>query len=225
MRMFPSITFCTQLNSPHDTARLMIFFDLDGTLVDTAPDLSLALNMQRERHGLPAMPLTKIRPFASHGSKGLLSAGFGLTPEHPDFAAMRSEYLELYDEVFTRSPVLFEGIAELLNVIERKGLRWGVVTNKPRRFSEPLLKAIKLDQRSACLVCGDDVPRAKPHPDTLLLAAKKTGTRPEDCMYIGDAERDVQAGVAAGMRTVVVLYGYINAIDKPQEWGADFLIQ
>jgi phosphoglycolate phosphatase len=138
---------------------------------------------------------------------------------------MRSEYLELYDQVFTRSPVLFEGIAELLNVIEKKSLRWGVVTNKPRRFSKPLLKAIKLDRRSACLVCGDDAPRAKPHPDTLLLAAKQTGTRPADCIYIGDAERDVQAGVAAGMRTVVVLYGYIDATDKPQEWGADFLIQ
>jgi len=203
----------------------MIFFDLDGTLVDTAPDLGLALNMQRERHGLPAMPLTTIRPYASHGSKGRLSIGFGLTPEHPNFAAMRSEYLELYHQVFARSPVLFEGIAELLDVIERKGLRWGIVTNKPRRFSEPLLKAIKLDGRSACLVCGDDAPRAKPHPDTLLLAAKQTESSPADCMYIGDAERDVRAGVAAGMRTVVVLYGYIAETDKPEEWGADFLIE
>ncbi len=203
----------------------MIFFDLDGTLVDTAPDLGLALNMQRERHGLPAISQDKIRPFASHGSRGLLSVGFGLTPKHPDFAAMRSEYLELYDQVFTCSPVLFEGIAELLDVIENKGLRWGVVTNKPRRFSEPLLQTIKLDQRSACLVCGDDAPRAKPHPDTLLLAARQTESSPAECMYIGDAERDVQAGVAAGMRTVVALYGYIDAADKPQEWGADFLIE
>lgn len=203
----------------------MIFFDLDGTLVDTAPDLGLALNMQREHHGLATMSQDKIRPFASHGSRGLLSVGFGLTPAHPDFPAMRAEYLELYDQVFTRSPVLFEGIAELLNAIEKKNLRWGVVTNKPRRFSEPLLKAIKLSERSACLVCGDDAPRAKPHPDTLLLAAKQTGTRPADCMYIGDAERDVQAGVAAGMRTVVVLYGYIAETDKPKEWGADFLIE
>lgn len=203
----------------------MIFFDLDGTLIDTAPDLGLALNMQRERHGLPAMPQDKIRPFASHGSKGLLSLGFGLTPEHPDFAAMRAEYLELYNQVFTRSPVLFKGIAELLKAIEKKNLRWGIVTNKPRRFSEPLLKAIKLDRRSACLVCGDDVPRAKPHPDSLLLAAKKTGTRPADCMYIGDAERDVQAGVAAGMRTTVALYGYIAETDRPEKWGADFLIK
>lgn len=203
----------------------MIFFDLDGTLVDTAPDLGLALNMQRERHGLPAMPQDEIRPFASHGSRGLLSVGFGLTPEHSNFAAMRAEYLELYDQVFTRSPVLFEGIAELLNAIEKKNLRWGIVTNKPRRFSEPLLKAIKLDRRSACLVCGDDAPRVKPHPDTLLLAAKRTAAIPTDCIYIGDAERDVQAGIAAGMRTVVALYGYIAKTDKPEEWGADFLIE
>ena len=202
----------------------MIFFDLDGTLVDTAPDLGLALNMQRVRHGLPVMVQDKIRPFASHGSRGLLSIGFGLTPEHPDFAAMRAEYLELYDQVFTRSPVLFKGVAELLDVIEKKNLHWGIVTNKPRCFSEPLLKAIKLDRRSACLVCGDDAPRAKPHPDTLLLAAKQTQSSPADCMYIGDAERDVQAGAAARMRTVVALYGYIAETDKPEEWGADFLI-
>jgi phosphoglycolate phosphatase len=121
--------------------------------------------------------------------------------------------------------VLFEGIADLLNAIEKKNLRWGIVTNKPRRFSEPLLKAIKLDRRSACLVCGDDAPRVKPHPDTLLLAAKQTAAIPTDCMYIGDAERDVQAGIAAGMRTVVALYGYIADTDKPEEWGADFLIE
>ncbi len=203
----------------------MIFFDLDGTLVDTAPDLGLALNMQRERHGLPAMPLATIRPYASHGSKGLLSIGFGLAPEHPNFAAMRSEYLELYDQVFARSPVLFEGIAELLDAIERKGLRWGVVTNKPRRFAEPLLREIRLDKRLSCLVCGDDAPRVKPHPDTLLLAARQIGSSPVDCMYVGDAERDVQAGIAAGMRTVVALYGYIAETDKPEGWGADFLIE
>jgi len=203
----------------------MIFFDLDGTLVDTAPDLGLALNMQRERHDLPAMPQDEIRPFASHGSRGLLSIGFDLTPEHSNFAAMRAEYLELYDQVFTRSPVLFAGIAELLNAIEEKNLRWGIVTNKPRRFSEPLLKAIKLNRRSACLVCGDDVSRAKPHPDSLLLAAKQTAAKPSDCMYIGDAERDVQAGAAAGMRTTVALYGYIAETDRPEKWGADFLIK
>ncbi len=203
----------------------LILFDLDGTLLDTAPDLGLALNMQRERHGLPPIAQSQIRPFASHGSKGLLSAGFGLTPEHADFSAMREEYLDLYDQVFTNSPVLFEGATELLDAIEQKNLRWGIVTNKPRRFSEPLLKAIGLDGRVACLVCGDDASRAKPHPDTLLLASSQTGNKPEDCMYVGDAERDIQAGKTAGMRTVVALYGYIDTSDKPLEWGADALIE
>lgn len=202
----------------------LILFDLDGTLVDTAPDLGLALNMQRERHGLAPLPQDKIRPHASHGSRGLLALGFGLTPEDASFAQMRHEYLELYDEVFTRSPVLFAGIPELLTTIENKGWRWGVVTNKPRRFAEPLLKAIELQARAACLVCGDDAERTKPHPDTLLMACTQTATQPAGCMYVGDAERDIQAGRAAGMHTVVALYGYIDTTDKPETWGADALI-
>lgn len=203
----------------------MILFDLDGTLVDTAADLGLALNIQRQRYGLAALPQEVIRPVASHGSRGLLALGFGLAPEHARFAAMRDEYLELYAQVFTSSPVLFEGVAELLAAIEAKGLPWGIVTNKPRRFSEPLLQAIHLDKRSRCLVCGDDARRAKPYPDTLLMASEQAGANPEDCMYIGDAERDVQAGIAAGMHTVVALYGYIAESDRPDEWGADFLIK
>ncbi len=202
----------------------MILLDLDGTLVDTAPDLGLALNMQRERHGMPSLPQVKIRPYASHGSKGLLSVGFGLTPQDAKFSAMREEYLDLYDQVFTRSPILFAGVVELLTAIESKGLRWGVVTNKPRRFTEPLLKAIHLDQRAACVISGDDASRAKPHPDTLLMACAQTATEPSDCVYMGDAERDIQAGKAAGMRTVLALYGYIDATDKPHEWGADAAI-
>jgi 2-phosphoglycolate phosphatase len=202
----------------------MILLDLDGTLVDTAPDLGLALNMQRERHGMPPLPQEKIRPYASHGSKGLLGVGFGLTPQDAAFSAMREEYLDLYDQVFTHSPVMFEGIAELLTAIERKGLRWGVVTNKPRRFTEPLLKAIQLDQRAACAISGDDAPRAKPHPDTLLMACAQTAMEPSNCIYVGDAERDIQAGKLAGMRTVLALYGYIDATDKPHEWGADAVI-
>jgi phosphoglycolate phosphatase len=203
----------------------MIFFDLDGTLVDTAADLGLALNIQRERHGLPVLLQEIIRPVASHGSKGLLALGFDLTPEHAEFEAMRHEYLELYAQVFTSSPVLFDGVSELLASLDDKGLPWGIVTNKPRRFSQPLLQAIQLDKRCICLVCGDDAPRAKPYPDTLLMATEQAAANPEDCMYIGDAERDIQAGVAAGMRTVVALYGYIAETDKPKEWGADYLIE
>lgn len=202
----------------------MILFDLDGTLVDTAPDLGLALNMQRERHGLPPLPQVVIRPYASHGSKGLLSVGFGLRPEDRQFAEMREEYLALYDEVFTRSPRLFEGVAETLAVIENRKIPWGIVTNKPRRFSAPLIHAMQLEPRISCLVCGDDAVRPKPYPDTLLMACKMTDSDAATCMYVGDAERDIQAGRAAGMKTVVALFGYIDATDKPAEWGADVMI-
>jgi phosphoglycolate phosphatase len=203
----------------------LVLFDLDGTLLDTAPDLGLALNLQRQRHGLPPLPQARIRPYASHGSKGLLSVGFGLTPEHADFGDMREEYLAIYDEVMTQSPTLFEGMRELLGAIEHKGLRWGIVTNKPRRFTIPILKKIGLEGRAACVICGDDAPRAKPHPDTLLLACELTGMRVDECLYVGDAERDIQAGRAAGMRTVVSLYGYIDDADRPHEWEADHAIQ
>lgn len=197
-----------------------VLFDLDGTLADTAPDLGLALNMQRERHGLQPLAMETIRPHASHGSRGLLGVGFGITPESPDFAEKRDEYLALYDEVFCRQPMLFEGVAELLQHIESKGLSWGVVTNKPSRFTRPLMAALGLAQRAGAIVSGDDCPQPKPAPDTLLLASRTIGASPRDCLYVGDAERDMVAGTAAGMATVVALYGYLDAHDKPLEWGA-----
>lgn len=201
-----------------------ILFDLDGTLVDTAPDLGHALNLQLNRHGKPALSDAAIRPFASHGSRGLLGLGFGITPIDNSFIAMRDEYLSIYDTVFTRSPVLLEGMAELLQAIENKGLQWGIVTNKPRRFTQPLVNSMGLDKRASCVVSGDDAPQPKPSPATLLLACELAGVKPENCIYLGDAERDVQAGKAAGMKTVVALFGYIDVTDKPQEWGADALI-
>ena len=201
-----------------------ILFDLDGTLVDTAPDLGHALNLQLNRHGINALSDAAIRPFASHGSRGLLSLGFGITPQHDSFIAMRDEYLSIYDTVFTRSPVLLDGIAELLQAIENAGLKWGIVTNKPRRFTQPLVKSMDLDRRAACVVSGDDAPQPKPSPATLLMACKEVGVKPESCVYLGDAERDIQAGKAAGMKAVVALFGYIDVTDKPSEWGADALI-
>lgn len=202
----------------------MILFDLDGTLVDTAPDLGYALNLQRERHGLEPLALDVIRPYASHGSKGLLGVGFNLKPEDASFDRMHAEYLDLYGQVFARSPVLFEGVAELLQHLEQNSIPWCVVTNKPRRFSAPLLNAMQLDKRMACLVCGDDAVLPKPAPDTLFMACKHASVRAEDCLYVGDAERDIEAGRSAGMKTVVAMYGYIDESDRPEEWGADFSI-
>ena len=202
-----------------------ILFDLDGTLVDTAPDLGHALNIQLQMHGKAILTDAAIRPFASHGSRGLIGLGFGITPNNDNFIAMRDEYLSIYDTVFTRSPMLLAGIAELLQAIENKGLKWGIVTNKPRRFTEKLIESIHLHHNAACVVCGDDAPQPKPSPATLLLACSQVGVKPESCVYVGDAERDIQAGRAAGMKTVVALFGYIDASDKPHEWGADALIK
>lgn len=201
-----------------------ILLDLDGTLADTAPDLGRALNMQRERHGLPALPQETIRPFASHGSRGLLGIGFGLTPSDAEFPVMRDEYLNLYYEVFTQAPVLFDGMDEVLAVLESMDLQWGVVTNKPRRFTGRLMQALGLDTRATCIVSGDDAERPKPYPDTLLLACELALCTPDSCLYVGDAERDIIAGHAAGMRTVVARYGYLDEHDEPETWRAEFMI-
>lgn len=193
--------------------------------MDTAPDLGHALNLQLIRHGKQPLADAAIRPFASHGSRGLVGLGFGITPKDDSFINMRDEYLAIYDTVFTRSPVLLPGIAELVQAIETKGLKWGIVTNKPRRFTMPLIEGMGLHKRAACVVSGDDAPQPKPSPATLLMACEQVGVLPENCIYIGDAERDIQAGRAAGMKTVVALFGYIDVTDKPQDWGADALIE
>ncbi|PKO46923.1 MAG: phosphoglycolate phosphatase [Betaproteobacteria bacterium HGW-Betaproteobacteria-22] len=203
----------------------MVLFDLDGTLVDTAHDLAYALNLQRERHGLPALALALIRPYASHGSTGLLYVGFGIAPDDAAFAPMREEYLTLYDEVLTRKPLLFDGMPGLLKHFDDHAIRWGVVTNKPRRFTQPLMQSIGLLERAACVVSGDDAPRPKPYPDSLLLACAQADVKPQACWYVGDAARDIEAGKAAGMHTIVAMYGYLGEADRPAEWGADAYIQ
>lgn len=201
-----------------------ILFDLDGTLVDTAPDLGYALNLQLIKHGKVPLPDAVIRPIASHGSRGLIGLGFGITPKDDQFLALRDEYLDIYDTVFTRSPTLFDGIEDLLKHLEKQGIKWGIVTNKPRRFTLRLVESMGLKVTPACVVSGDDAAQPKPAPLTLLLASEQMGVKPLNCMYVGDAERDIEAGRAAGMQTVVALFGYIDVTDKPQEWGADAMI-
>ena len=197
-----------------------VLFDLDGTLADTALDLAYALNAQRERHGLAPLPHETIRPQASHGTVGLLKAGFDVTPKSPDFAALRAEYLALYTQHICDRTVLFPGTAELLQELEARKLRWGVVTNKPARFTLPLLKALHLEHRAACIISGDSTPNAKPHPEPLLTAAAHIRVAPAACLYVGDAERDVEAAVAAEMKALIANYGYLDAHDQPDTWGA-----
>ncbi len=201
-----------------------ILFDLDGTLVDTAPDLGYALNLQLKMYGKQTLADAEIRPFASHGSKGLLALGFGITPNDANFIQMRDEYLNLYETVLTRSPLLFDGMQATLETIVKKGFSWGIVTNKPSRFTIPLVKSLGLDKAAVCVISGDDAPQPKPSPATLLLACKQAHVKSEECMYVGDAERDIQAGRAVGMQTVVAMYGYIDETDQPLTWGADFTI-
>jgi 2-phosphoglycolate phosphatase len=202
-----------------------VLFDLDGTLVDTAPDLGYALNQQRRLHHLDPLPDAVIRPYASHGTSGLLKIGFNLTPQDAAFPSMRETYLKLYDEVFCRRPMLFEGVAELLQNIEQRGLPWGVVTNKPARFTLPMMERLGLRHRACCVVSGDDCARPKPHPDMLLLASERTGVAPADSVYVGDAERDIIAGREAGMNTIIACYGYLSADDRPAAWGANVMIE
>lgn len=201
-----------------------VLFDLDGTLVDTAPDLGHALNLQRGRHGLAPLADELIRPQASHGARGLLSLGFGLHPEDARFGPMREEFLQLYADNISRHSRPFDGVLDMLGRLEGRGIGWGVVTNKPARFTEPLLSILDLADRAACIVSGDTCPQPKPHPAPLLQAAKEAGHPPEHCLYVGDAERDVEAAVAANMPALVALWGYLDETDQPQAWGARGLI-
>ncbi len=197
-----------------------VLFDLDGTLADTALDLGFALNQQRQRHGLAALPHTVIRPQASHGARGLLKLGFNVTPESPNFSQLRDEFLQLYTQHICDNTVLFPGTEDLLQTLEKRGIRWGVVTNKPARFTLPLLQALDLERRAACIISGDTTANSKPHPEPLLTAAAQICVQPTACLYVGDAERDVEAAVAAGMRALIANYGYLDTTDRPDTWGA-----
>jgi phosphoglycolate phosphatase len=197
-----------------------VLFDLDGTLVDTAPDLGYALNLQRANHGLPPLADAVIRPQASHGARGLLGIGFDLHPDDARFAHMREEFLQLYADNICRHSRPFPGILELLTELEARQLKWGVVTNKPARFTEPLMSVLDLAERAACIVSGDTCPQSKPHPAPMLCAAELCGATPAQCLYLGDAERDIQAASAAAMPALVAAWGYLDAADQPHTWGA-----
>ncbi|MBI1285348.1 MAG: HAD-IA family hydrolase [Thiobacillus sp.] len=202
-----------------------VLFDLDGTLVDTAPDLGHALNLQRARHGLLSLADDVIRPQASHGARGLLEVGFGLQPEAPSFARMREEFLQLYAENICRHSRPFPGILELLAELDARALKWGVVTNKPACFTEPLMSVLDLAERAACIVSGDTCPQPKPHPAPMFAAADLCGATPGQCLYLGDAERDIQAARAATMPALVAAWGYLDASDQPLAWGAHAIIR
>lgn len=201
-----------------------VLFDLDGTLADTAPDLGHALNRQRIARGLSALPIEFIRVEASAGARGLLGLGFNIRPADADYDGMRAEFLDFYAECLCRETRLFPGVAEMLDKLDDCRLPWGIVTNKPARFSIPLLQELGLNNRAACIISGGDTIHSKPHPEPLLKVSSAMDVAPAGCIYVGDDLRDVQASLAAGMEPVIAKYGYLGNASAPESWGARYLI-
>lgn len=205
------------------TAPRAILFDLDGTLADTAPDLAAAVNLLRTVRGLEPAAYELLRPTASAGARGMIGAAFGLTPDDAGYLELRDSFFSNYEAAIAVHSRLFDGVPELLAGIEAAGLQWGVVTNKSKRFTEPLLPLIGLGH-AGCAISGDTTAHPKPHPEPLLEAARRLGLAPEQCWYAGDDLRDIQAGKAAGMPTIACGWGYCGSTE-PQDWQADVLCQ
>lgn len=197
-----------------------VLFDLDGTLIDSAPDLGAAADKLRTDRGLPSLPFQDYRPHAGAGARGMLQVAFGMTPEHPDFPALREEFFVNYETCMTQRTYAFEGVAELIDQLTQRQLAWGVVTNKSKRFTEPLTRAMPLFASARAVVSGDTTPHSKPHPEPLLEAARRLGLAPARCLYVGDDERDIVAGHAAGMGTIAATYGYLGRKTDVASWGA-----
>lgn len=201
-----------------------VLFDLDGTLADTALDLGGALNQMLSQDGRSQLAAEQLRPHVSGGARALLKRGFGITPDDADYPAHQQRFLDIYAGRLCQETTLFPGMAELLQSLEQRGVLWGIVTNKAQRFTLPLVAGLGLTQRSATVISGDSAARAKPAPDTLLLACQQAGVTPNQCIYVGDDLRDVQAGQAAGMSTVIAAWGYLGDGLPIEQWGGDHIV-
>ena len=202
-----------------------VLFDLDGTLADTAADLGAVLNRLRTEAGQAPLPAETIRPHVSKGVRGLLSVGFSLAPGSDRYTELHQRFLAYYGDSLCVSTRLFKGITELLDKLKKENIKWGVVTNKPARYTLPLMDALDLTRHAACIVSGDSSPRPKPAADPLLLASTIAGVSPARCLYVGDDLRDMQAARAAGMGAVAAAWGYLGDDLPLEEWGADAIIQ
>jgi 2-phosphoglycolate phosphatase len=202
-----------------------VFFDLDGTLADTAEDLAAPVNAMRAERGLEPMPVAQLRPYASMGARGLILRGLGVEREAPEFEALRIDFLQRYEQAMCVRTRLFDGMAQVLEALDDAGMRWGVVSNKVERYVRPIMENLGVLARSAAAVGGDTTAFAKPHPEPLLHAARLAAVDPRRCVYIGDDLRDVEAGRAAGMATVAAAYGFCGEASPPHSWGADALIE
>ena len=201
-----------------------VLFDLDGTLLDTAPDLAEALNVTLERNGRAALAYEHIRPVVSHGGQALIQLGFDMQPEHPEFDLLRQQLLDHYQQHIAEQTTLFPGMESVLHHLEDNDIPWGIVTNKPGWLTNPLLDALNLTARAASVVSGDTLKERKPDPAPLLHACKQVGSAADRCLYIGDARRDIEAGRNAGMCTLIAMFGYLTDADQPETWRADALI-
>lgn len=197
-----------------------VLFDLDGTLVDSAPDLGAAADKMRTDRGLPSYPLARYRPMAGAGARGMLDIAFNMGPDHADFSTLREEFFANYERSLTERTFAFDGVNELIEAILAKRLAWGVVTNKAARFTLPLTAQMPLFATAGAIVCGDTTAHAKPHPAPMFEAARRIGVAPERCVYVGDDQRDIVAGLAAGMCTVAATYGYLGQETDTKAWGA-----
>jgi 2-phosphoglycolate phosphatase len=204
---------------------LAILFDLDGTLIDSAPDLGAAADQMRLDRGLPSIPLENYRHMAGAGARGVLGIAFDLRPEHPEFNDYKEEFFRNYEQRMTHLTRAFDGVAEMLAHLDQCGLRWGIVTNKASRFTDPLVRQMDLLSPAAVVISGDTTPHAKPHPEPLLEAARRLRLDPQQCWYVGDDERDIVAGRAAGMATLAATYGYLGSVADWRAWGADDAIE
>jgi phosphoglycolate phosphatase len=202
-----------------------VFFDLDGTLADTAADLAAPVNAMRVARGLAPMPLELLRPFASHGARGLIGKGLGISNADPAYEALRLDFLNRYEAAMVVHTRVFDGMTDVLDALDASGICWGVVSNKVERYVRPIMASLGLLERSVTAIGGDTTPYAKPHPEPLLHAARLAGVSPTDCIYIGDDIRDIEAGKAAGMLTIAAAYGFCGEALPPHEWGADALIR
>ena len=198
-----------------------VLFDLDGTLLDTAPEFAFVIDLMLRRHGRAPVPFERLRQSVSDGARGMVATAFGLAPEQPEFEPLRQELLALYGEHLGQRTALFEGMATLLATLEAQGLHWGIVTNKPVLYAAPLLAALALDRRCATLICPDHVQNRKPHPEPLQLACRQLGCTPEQAVYLGDHRRDIESGRNAGMTTIACAFGYVHLEDPCSDWGAD----
>jgi phosphoglycolate phosphatase len=202
-----------------------VLFDLDGTLIDSAPDLAGAANSLRAEHGLAPLPYEHLRPMVGAGARGMVGAAFGVVPGDDRFDSLRDDFLARYERTMLDRTRLFDGVAVLLAALEGAGIGWGIVTNKASRFAVPVAVALGLSPRTAAMVCGDTTPHAKPHPEPLWEAARRLGRAPGECLYVGDDLRDVQAGRSAGMATMVAAWGYLGQGEAVDAWGADAVIE